>query len=161
MSAENLIRTLEKLLLLHQNLYKVALQKTTCLKSERIDELRELLKQEQKFVQASKQLEEERIRLTKLFLGREENLTLSACIEKATGEEKEKLQFFLNNFTETMDMLKGANRLNKELTLQSLQFVSLTLDMLMPQKNITNYNRPESTSKPVEKVRRSLFDSKA
>lgn len=158
MSAGKLIQTLEKLLQLHQNLYNVTLQKTEFLKSENVEELKELLKKEQMFVQAIKQVEEERIKDTVNFLENEE-LTLSACIEKAAGEEKEKLTGISKKFTETMEKLKASNQLNKKLTKQALQLTAITLDMIMPQERDFNYNKPADNTK--EKQRRSLFDSKA
>jgi flagellar biosynthesis/type III secretory pathway chaperone len=159
MHEEKLIHTLEKLLQLHQNLHKVTLQKTESLKSENIEKLRELLKSEQMFVQAIKQVEQERINLTVDFLENEKDLTLSACIEKATGEEKEKLEEISKEFTATMDNLKATNQLNKELTKQALQLTSITLDMIMPQEKDYNYNKPADKTK--ENHRRSFFDSKA
>jgi flagellar biosynthesis/type III secretory pathway chaperone len=159
MSAGKLIQTLEKLLQLHQNLYNVTLQKTGFLKSENVEELKELLKKEQMFVQAIKQVEEERIKDTVNFLENEEELTLSACIEKAVGEEKEKLSEISKEFTETMDKLKTSNQLNKKLTKQALRLTAITLDMIMPQERDFNYNKPAENTK--EKQRRSFFDSKA
>lgn len=160
MLADKLITTLEKLLSLHEQLYKVALQKSEILKKDNIDELREMLKQEQKFVQAIKQIEAERILITAEFLNREQELTLSACIEQADGLNKEKLQYIRHKFQDVMDKLKTANQLNQQLTQQSLQFVSISLDMLMPQENTQNYNRPDQ-SRGMETKRRSIFDSKA
>jgi hypothetical protein len=159
--AEKLIQTLEKLLQLHQNLHKITLQKTENLKSENVEQLRELLKKEQMFLQAIKQIEAERIQATIDFLGREGDLTLSACIEKAEGEQKESLKIIAKDFRDTMDKLKEANGLNRELTQQALQFVSLSLDMLMPQESFTNYQRPDQHQTQTEKRRRSLFDSQA
>ena len=159
MSAGKLIGTLEKLLQLHQNLHKVALQKTESLKSENVTELNELLKKEQMFIKAIKQVEEERIKHTIQFLEKEEELTLSACIEKADAEEKEKLQVMAKEFAETMANLKAANQLNKELTKQALQLTAITLDMIMPQDKDFNYNKPAENTK--EMKRRSFFDSQA
>jgi flagellar biosynthesis/type III secretory pathway chaperone len=159
MSAEKLIQNLEKLLQLHQNLHKIALQKTESLKRENIEELRELLKKEQMFVQAIRQVEEERITFTKQFLDREEELTLSACIEKAEGADEEKLIAISTEFTAVMSSLKATNQLNKELTKQALQLTSITLDMIMPQEKDFNYNKPTDQIK--ENQRRSFFDSKA
>ncbi|WP_299094868.1 flagellar protein FlgN [uncultured Metabacillus sp.] len=160
MSAETLIQTLEKLLQLHRNLYQVTTQKTEILKSENIGELKELLKKEQMFVQAIKQIETERIQASTEFLGAED-ITLTACIEKAEGEQKEKLKQFSANFSVIIDKLKEANQLNRELTQQALQFVSLSLDMLMPQESLINYQRPDGMKQPSDKTRRSLFDSQA
>ncbi|QGQ48146.1 flagellar protein FlgN [Metabacillus sediminilitoris] len=159
MQAEKLIQTLEKLLQLHQNLHKITLQKTESLKSENVEQIKELLKKEQMFLQAIKQIEAERIQETITFLGSEGDLTLSACIEKAKGEQKESLKVIAKEFKETMDKLKEANLLNRELTQQALQFVSISLDMLMPQESFTNYQRPDQNQTQTEKRRRSLFDS--
>jgi hypothetical protein len=159
--ADKLIHTLEKLLQLHQNLYTITLQKTESLKSENVEQVKELLKKEQMFLQAIKQIEAERIQETITFLGSEGNLTLSACIEKAEGEQKESLNVIANEFKKTMDKLKEANGLNRELTQLALQFVSLSLDMLMPQESFTNYQRPDQNQTQTEKRRRSLFDSQA
>lgn len=159
MSAAELILSLEKLLQLHKNLYQLTLQKTEILKSENIDALKELLKKEQMFVKAISQLEDERIKQTVAFLGREDELSMSACIEKATGSEQHKLKELEKDFKETIDSLKATNELNRELAKQALQLVSMTLDMLMPQETEFNYNKP--ANKPIEKQRRSLFDSQA
>ncbi|TXC90974.1 flagellar protein FlgN [Metabacillus litoralis] len=161
MVVEKLMNTLDKLLQLHENLYQVALQKTDYLKQNNVEELKELLKKEQMFAQAIKQIETERIQLSAEFLNREQDLTLSACIEKAEGKHKEKLEQVASDFSKTMDKLKAANQLNRELTHQALQFVSISLDMLMPQENITNYQRPDASNAPSDKLRRSLFDSQA
>lgn len=159
MSAEKLIQILEKLLKLHENLYDVTLQKTEILKHDRTDELKELLKKEQMFVQAIKQVEEERIAHTAEFLGNVRESTLSACIEKSRGLEKEKLEKIMNKFTVIMNDLKNRNKLNKELTKQAIQLTAVTLDMIIPREADMNYNKP--TSKTTEKQRRSIFDSKA
>lgn len=161
MIAEKLIETLTKLLQLHQNLYQVTLQKTDYLKNNDVEKLKGILKKEQMFVQAVKQIEEERIQLTAQFLGRGQDLTLTACIEKAEGEQKQRLQQIEKEFTEIIGKLRAANELNRELTHQALQFVSLSLDMLMPQENMTNYQRPNGQQSQIENKRRSLFDSQA
>jgi len=161
MVAEKLIETLTKLLQLHQNLYQVTLQKTDYLKNNDVEKLKEILKKEQKFVQAVKQIEDERIQLTGQFLGREQDLTLSACIERAEGEQKQQLNEIEKEFTDIMGKLRAANELNRELTHQALQFVSLSIDMLMPQENMTNYQRPNGQQSQIENTRRSLFDSQA
>jgi len=159
MSAGKLIQSLEKLLKLHQHLLEVTLQKTEILKNDQVEDLKELIKKETMYLQAIKQLEEERVILTKEYLGSNEEVTLSACIEKAAGTDREKLKVILKEFTEIMDKLKTSNSLNKELTKQALQLNAMTLDMLMPQETEINYNKP--ANKTPEKQRRSIFDSKA
>lgn len=159
MLTDKLIQTLDKLLKLHQNLYEVTLQKTDILKHDRVEELKELLKKEQMFVQAIKQVEDERIAYTAEFLQGDEEVTLTACIEKATGEDEEKLSVIMAEFTTIVSKLKDQNKLNKELTKQALQLTALTLDMIMPQETDINYNKP--ADKSIQKQRRSIFDSKA
>ncbi|MDQ0231451.1 flagellar protein FlgN [Metabacillus malikii] len=160
MSAENVIQSLEKLLQLHKKLYEITLQKTELLKSEDVEALREMLKKEQMFVKAISQVENERIKHTTEYLQRDDDLTLSACIEKAVGEEKDRLVTISSQLKETIEALKQSNHLNRELTKQALQLTNLTLDMIMPQEKDYNYNsKPANTQ--VETKRRSLFDSQA
>ncbi len=161
MLAEKLINTLEKLLKLHQNLYEVTLQKTDYLKSNDVEKLKELLKKEQMFVQAIKQIEAERIKLTPEFLGDKADMTLSACAEKAQGEHKEKLIQLAHLFPVVVKKIKDANQLNRELTQQALQFVELSLDLFIPQESLTNYNHPNGNDKFQPNKRRSIFDSQA
>ena len=113
------------------------------------------------FVQDVYHMEDERIQSKVQFLGREQDLTLSACIEQAEGEQKHQLKEVENEFAEIMGKLIDANELNRELTHQALQFVSLSLDMLMPQETMTNYQRPNGSQSQMENTRRSLFDSQA
>lgn len=161
MLVEKLIQTLNKLLQLHQNLYQVTLQKTDYLKRNDVDKLKEILKKEQMFVQAVKQIEDERIQLTANYLGREHDLTLSACINQTEGNHRHQLEEVEKDFSEVMDKLRASNELNRELTQQALQFVSLSLDILMPQENITNYQRPNGQQPQIDNTRRSIFDSQA
>lgn len=160
MSAQSLIQQLEKLLGLNQQLYKLAQTKTEALKTENLTVLQETLKQEQTYVQAIKQVENERIALAAAYLNRDDELTLSACIEKSEGTEKEKFSSLYLSLTDLMEKLKGINQLNQQLTLQALQFVSLSMDMLMPKEQSPAY-KPPGGNVPSEPKRRSLFDSKA
>ncbi|AZB44540.1 flagellar protein FlgN [Bacillus sp. FJAT-42376] len=160
MQAGTLILTLERLLELHLDLYQTALKKTDQLKHNQMDELKQVLQQEQVLVQVIKQTEAERMTLASQFLGRHTDLTLAACAEKAEGAEKERLSELKEEFKEVMDKLKAANQLNQQMTQSALQFVTMSLDMLMPREQVPNYQRPD-TMKKNEPNRRSLFDSKA
>lgn len=156
---EKLITNLEKLLALHHQLYKVAFQKTELLKKNDIEALKETLNHEQKFAQAISQMEAQRIELTSNYLGRTDELTLTACIESTDGLYKEKLQSIYNEFTEVMDNLKNINSLNRQLTYQALQLVSITINSMMPQESELNYNKPDQKNGAPK--RRSIFDSQA
>ena len=159
MSAQSLILKLEKLLGLNRHLYQLAQTKTEALKTENLTVLQQTLKQEQIYVHAIKQVENERIDLASAYLNREDDLTLSACIEKAAGADKEKFSELFQSLTEVMEKLKHANKLNQQLTIQALQFVPLSMDMLMPKEQSPAYKPPGGTASAPK--RRSLFDSKA
>jgi flagellar biosynthesis/type III secretory pathway chaperone len=158
-SAQSLILKLEKLLGLNRKLYQLAQTKTEALKTEDLTVLQQTLKQEQIYIQAIKQVENERIGLASAYLNREDDLTLSACMEKAEGADKEKFSDLFQSLTDVMEKLKNANKLNQQLTIQALQFVSLSMDMLMPKEQSPAYKPPGGTAS--EPKRRSLFDSKA
>ncbi|MGD6817066.1 flagellar protein FlgN [Metabacillus sp. 113a] len=160
MHAGKLILALERLLEQHLDLYQTALDKTEHLKHNQTEELKKVLQQEQLLVQAIKQTEAERITEASLFLGRHTDLTLRACAEKAEGTDKERLTGLKDDFTEVLDKLKAANQLNQQMTQQALQFVTMSLDMLLPREQTPNYQRPDAMKK-TEPNRRSLFDSKA
>lgn len=160
MPAEKLIASLEELLKANKELYHMALEKTDLLKKDHAEALRSLLQKEQAVVRSVQKAEAERIRMAAEFLGREHNLTLSECIDQAEGTEKEKLSELFVEFTAVMDKLKTANQLNQQLSQQALQFVRMTLDMLLPSEQMPNYSRPDQPTES-EPKRRSLFDSKA
>jgi len=59
-----------------------------------------------------------------------------------------------------LDRLKEVNEMNKQLTIQALQFISGAFDMIMPgEKENMNYKEPQAARKPVSRL--TLFDSKA
>ncbi|MTH55056.1 flagellar protein FlgN [Bacillus mangrovi] len=159
MQAAALILTLEKLLEQHLDLYQTALNKTEQLKHNKTEELKQTLQREQALVQIIKQTEAERITEASRFLGRHTDLTLAACADRAEGAEKTRLSKLKEEFKSVMDKLKAANLLNQQMTQQALQFVTMSLDMLMPRVPEPNYKRPDAAKN--EPNRRSLFDSKA
>ncbi|MCD7034450.1 flagellar protein FlgN [Metabacillus sp. GX 13764] len=160
MPAEKLISSLERLLQLNTELYEMALEKTDLLKKDRADDLKNLLLREQAAVRSIQEAEAGRIQYAAEFLQREHDLTLTDCINKAKGAEKVKLTSLLGEFTDVMSKLKTANQLNHQLSQQALQFVRMTMDMLLPREQTPNYSRP-TVQKETEPKRRSLFDSKA
>jgi flagellar biosynthesis/type III secretory pathway chaperone len=159
MTFAELISLLEKQVKLHASLYQLALKKTEALKNHDINALTALMKDEQKHVLAIKQLENNRLRITKHLLeDSAQELTITRCIELAGDEERPKLEKLYEQLSELISKLKQANELNQQLTEQSLQFVYLTLDMLTPQTIPINYSSTSTYEEPAE---RSLFESKA
>nr|MDH3161820.1 flagellar protein FlgN [Bacillus licheniformis] len=87
--------------------------------------------------------------------------TISACISKVAGGEKKVLEQLYAKLSQLVTRLKDVNDLNKRLTFQSLQFISLTFDMLLPNEGGSNYGKERRPNQTGGVKRLSLFDSKA
>ncbi|MCY7675370.1 flagellar protein FlgN [Bacillus safensis] len=160
MSVKIIIEELHRLYGLHEQLLKLSKNKTEMLKSNEIDALSEVLNLEQKYIQAISQLEEKRIEATVQFLQSDQSPTITACIEKAEGTDQEELISLYEKLNDIMVELKDVNELNKQLIQQSLQFISLTFELVNPNKENMNYGQNGlESSEP--KQQRALFDSKA
>ncbi|KKB74401.1 MULTISPECIES: flagellar protein FlgN [Bacillus] len=157
---KRVIQELERLCVLHEHLLTLSERKTEALKKNEIKELSEILTKEQKYVQAIEQTEEARIEATKECLGRADT-TISTCISEAEGSDKTVLEQLFERLLQLVTRLKDVNGLNKQLTIQSLQFITLTLDMLLPKEGNANYGKTQEPSQPRGSSRLSLFDSKA
>lgn len=164
MQTEKLIDTLNKLLALHQSLYKLGTQKTEIIKKGDIEALSSILKDENKHVMAINQLEEEwksivaRLVSGHPIVGNEP--TLMDVIRITTDTVKEKLLIIREQLTELLKELSQLNQLNQDLLSSSLQFVNYSLDLLMPKPQSINYSKPANKGQ-TEQVKRSMFDSKA
>ncbi|MBT2572868.1 flagellar protein FlgN [Bacillus sp. ISL-51] len=160
MSAKPIIEQLKRLCVLHEHLLTLSEEKTEALKTGKTKELSNILTKEQKYIQAIGQTEEERIKLTSQFLSRGEGNTIAACIAKTSGSEKQELEGLFQSLSALLDRLKEVNEMNKQLTIQALQFISTAFDMIMPgEKENMNYKEPQAARQPVSRL--TLFDSKA
>lgn len=164
MSAEQLIQTLGKILLLHKSFNQLAKQKTELLKVGDTDALNNLLKEERKHIQAIQKFETERQQVSKAFLSKFNcteinNPTISDCIQFAVPEEKQKLTQIKDDLQAQVKELADRNELNQQLLKQSLQFLNLSLDILIPEIDTYNYERPGQAHQYEEG--RSIFNSKA
>ncbi|WP_243290285.1 flagellar protein FlgN [Bacillus sp. FJAT-47783] len=160
MATSTFIQTMEKLYSLHEELYEIATKKTDVLKENRdVSELKELLKEEQLCLKKIQQTEAERMKLTDERLKGTEDKSLTALIERASGSEKEMLENLQVRFLEMMTKLKAVNELNQQLTHYALQYINLSLDMMMPQETTVTYSHPNQTKE--NRSQRSMFDSKA
>ncbi|WP_449537809.1 flagellar protein FlgN [Ferdinandcohnia sp. Marseille-Q9671] len=160
MSSESLVTLLKKILTLHQKLYKLSERKTDILKKGDIDALSEQMKEEQKYILAIRQLENERISVVDKILGpRVGEKTLSKCIEMTNEPVRTELEGLHKELVRVVHELKVINELSQELTHLSLQYVNMSLDMLLPQEQSVNYANPAGTKE--KKQSRPMFDSKA
>ena len=166
MSAEQLIQTLGKILLLHKSFNQLAKQKTEFIKVGDTDALHNLLKEERKHIQAIQKFEMERLQISKAFLSKfncteKDNPTISDCIELANPKEKQKLTQIKADLQVQVKELADRNALNQQLLKQSIQFVKLSLDLLMPEIDTYNYERPGPGQAHQYEEGRSIFNSKA
>ncbi|MBB5324263.1 flagellar biosynthesis/type III secretory pathway chaperone [Anoxybacillus tepidamans] len=156
MTFTELISLLEKQVKLHKSLYQLALKKTEALKKQDIEMLTALMKDEQKHIFAIQQLENNR-----LYFMQQHGLaeaTMTSCIERADGQERLQLMELYEQLVHFIEQIKEVNDLNRQLTEQALQFIYLTLDMMMPQTQPVNYSKTNTYDEPLE---RSVFESKA
>ena len=86
--------------------------------------------------------------------------TLQDCLPYVKAQEYMTLTTLQSQLVEKVSLLKKQNDLNQQLLKQSLSFVQLSLDLLTPDIDTYNYERPDS-SQPFEQHGRSLFDSNA
>lgn len=151
-----LMKILEKLLKLHKSLYQIAVEKTEVIKKGDLDALQTLLKNEQSHISAIQMVEKERGKMIAEMLPDHLNPTLNDCIPFFESDEKAKVMTLQGELVDLLTELKSVNELNQQLLEQSLQFVSLNIDLLLPN-NPTNYSKEEVEEGP----ELHLFDSKA
>ncbi|GGA18595.1 flagellar protein FlgN [Psychrobacillus lasiicapitis] len=164
MSIEKILQSLTKLDMLHTSLLEIAYKKTEAIKTGDMDSLNQLLKDEQAHVAGISQLEQQRQTEVTDYLRAKgiaptDNPTVALVLENTNiNEEKEQLGIARNKLLLTLETLKHQNDLNQKLTLQSLQFVNLTLDTLRPKPDQINYSKSEVQAPSKGKA---YFDSQA
>lgn len=154
--AQPLFKMLDKLLKLHKSLYQIAVEKTEVLKKGDLEALNNLMKNEQSHISAIQMVEKDRVKLMQELLPGKKEATLQKCLTFFEGSDKEELEALQEGLTQELLELKTVNDLNQQLLEQSLQVVSLNLDLLVPN-NPANYSKDEKEDMP----NLSIFDSKA
>lgn len=164
MSAAKVIQTLEKIIRLYKSLNGLASKKIEVIKSAAIQELNILVTEEKKHMQAIQKFEKILMEDTKVFLmgngSMTDSLTITDCIKHVSVEDKKILERIKVELEDQVSTLKQKNDLNQQLLEQSLQFVNLSLDMLLPAIDSFNYERPNQ-AQDMSEDKRSIFDSKA
>ncbi|WP_406944707.1 flagellar protein FlgN [Halobacillus sp. SY10] len=163
MTINSVITHMNQLQQLHESLLSLSLRKTEALKTNDVTGIQQLLIQEKKHVQAIEKIEKQRERSVNQWATEKgippRERTVSELIEILNGEEKEKLQNAYEALILVLADLKQQEKLNTELTQQSLQFINMSLDLLQPSIQSVNYGGQEGNNSGAAK--RSIFDSKA
>lgn len=159
MSFTNIIEPLEKLLKLQKSLLTVALQKTEIVKKGDLTAMQQILKDEQAHLSAIRSLENQVLSISK-STSQKAHPTLTDIIESADGQSKVELLRLQAEFSELVTTLSERNKLNQNLLEQSLQFINLSLDLLVPSIDSYNYGN-QNLANEYEHPNRSIFNSKA
>ena len=149
---------MEKLLKLHQSFLQLSKEKTDILKKGDMDALQLLLRNEQKHISAISIIDKERQKIVAGLFPGQPNLTITECIPHLESTEQESIVAIQDQLMQVLRELKDINELNQQLIQQSLQFVNLQLDLLLPNE-LDNYSKEQAGQEPMSKL--SLFDSKA
>ena len=162
MTATAIIEQLDKLIRLHENLLRLAGDKTEAIKKNDMEKVEKLMLDEQKYIQAINQIETKRQQDVALFLGNPDgSFTLQDVIGLAEEQDKIRLTEQREQLLALIDDLKQLNSLNQQLIYQSLQYVNLSLDLLRPQSVHYNYDKPANAGVGKKAFSRGMFDSKA
>jgi len=162
MAFESVVRSLRKLVELHQQLINISEQKTDLIKEGKVEKLQEKILQERKLVLQLEQYEKERQALVESwFISKDlttEDMTISSILLNLESEKQQnKLASVTTELTEAITDLKRSEQLNRELLEQSMQFVQMSLHLLSPTLEQMNYGEKDAK---VDRGR-SVFDSKA
>ena len=159
MSAATIIEQLDVLIKLHENLNKLAVQKTEVIKKGDMEKLNKLLIEEQKYVKAIQQVENKRQLSVEQFFQNSNQKSLLDVIETSSPSEQKTLNEQRNQLLQIIAELKNTNNLNQQLIYHSLQYVNITLDMLRPQETNLNYGQTSVANQG--QISRGMFDSRA
>lgn len=162
MTLQTIIKSMEKLVMLHDSLLSISEQKTIAIKKGDMEKLQPLLVKERKHVQALEQVETARFKDVEEWFKtnnlQPDDQTITAMIEHLEDSDQQRaLANVTTVLTNSVTNLKRQEQLNQALIQQSLQFVELSLDMMNPSINKLNYGNKKET----ETTNRSVFDSKA
>ena len=161
MSTPLLIESMEKLLVLHNQLHETVVEKTEAIKNNDMQILTRLLREEQKHVTAIQIADQKRQQATAHVMNNQTETTLSEVIKITSGLERDQLVILQEKLTNVLAELKDANALNQQLLEYSLQFVNLNLDLLAPELELANYSKTPNEGFEQPGGGRSIFDSKA
>jgi len=155
---EPLIEILEKLLKLHKSLRQLGIEKTNVIKQGKVEELQALMKNERSHISAIQMVEKERQKMISELIPDKEEATLAQCLPLFEPSDREKISAIQQELIVELVELQAVNGLNQELLEQSLQWVHLNLDLLLPDDQ-PNYKKEHHEEDSLPQI--SLFDSKA
>src|SRR5690606_22560600 len=123
MSVQLLIQSMGKLLSLHEQLHKAALEKTEAIKKNDIKSLDKLLREEQKLATSIQITENKRQQATAIVSSGDKTATISQIIQQLEGPYKDTLSDLQVKLSHMISELQETNALNQQLLQYSLQLI--------------------------------------
>jgi flagellar biosynthesis/type III secretory pathway chaperone len=166
LAIQEIVDIMQEMTGLHQQLLELAVQKKDVIIHNQVDQLNGLVNKESKLVKRISELEQQRVFETDRYLvgkGYRPNPAitvsdLTRIIVKAG--EKQALTQAQAQLLEVLEGLKAANKLNQELSKQSLAFIDYSLNLLVGAEDEAVYHNPQQQSTGYGK-RSGFFDSRA
>jgi len=157
--------SLQNLLSLQEELYDKSRIKTEVIKKGDLEELKWMTNEERNLIKSINTAQKELMNHVKSFLQQHHSISMDQpnlrdCLAYVKGQEHQKLITLQSQLVEKVSLLKKQNDLNQQLLKQSLSFVQMSLELLIPEIDTYNYERPDG-KQPYEQNGRSLFDSNA
>lgn len=162
--SKDIIASMATLLSIYEKLYALGIKKVDLIKKGDMAQLDVAIREETTLVHKLQLTETMREKQVMTFLqskGKKiKNATVTDVIAYVEKEEKQTLRSLQENLVECMQKVQRQNEHNKQLIEESLRFVNLSLDLMIPYKEDISYGRPEDEDERIE-TGHSLFDSKA
>jgi len=164
MSVNAITQLMERLIEVHEQLLEMAANKVEPIKKGDMKALEAIVRTESKLAHKLQTTEMLRSKVVRTFLLEQgeakEAVTMSDVKKFATAEESIQLEQLQIKLVDDVQKLKTQNELNQQLIEESLRFVNLSLDLMLPHKEDVSYNPRSRDDEPYEN-NHSLFDSKA
>lgn len=166
MSAKDLIHVLERQLDIHEELLALAERKSAALVRDDANEVSAIVNKESKLIRIVDDLVKEQQEATNAFFRAKgfqptRAITVTELARMVTEPtEKAELLNARDRLTAAIERLKLANEHNRQLILQSLSFINLSVDLIMgPSEDDAIYHRPSQPT--ISTGRPGMFDRKA
>lgn len=165
MTVEEIVAILDELIEVHQKFIDLGREKTEVLKKNDMPALDRLVKEEEQLTRHVQQIENKRQQAIRQYLDQHyylpEDVTLEELIHIVPIDARDALKERQLQLVNEVITLKDVNDLNRQLIQQSLQLVTISMNLIQPQPPLKNYQRPDriTTSSPGQSS--SRFDSKA
>lgn len=170
MSVQKVIKVLNELIEIHQELLELAEQKRHVLVHNQVDQLNQIVQEENKRLLLVSELEMRRmeaIRQSLIQRGYHPNprITVSDLIRLIfKAEDKKALMKAHEALLTTLNMLQEHNRINRQLLEQSLAFIDYSLNLMIGMREDASlYRHPAASSPqhPGRTNRAGVFDTRA